>query len=167
MAPTKAATLGHVALIGGSGFLGMNIVKLILELYPHSKISALDVNIKNNRVENSKVSYHLCDITDLLAVEELFLKLKPDVVIHTAAIVPTQGTPDSVTYRVNVEGTQNLITASRNTDVKAFVYTSSSSVIVGNVSDVINGDESWPVCFGKDQPEYYSETKVRLDHLLL
>jgi sterol-4alpha-carboxylate 3-dehydrogenase (decarboxylating) len=151
-------TLGHVVVTGGCGFLGHNIVKLILEQYPKSSVSALDVRT-TNRVDSAKVSYHTCDITDGLALNELFQKLKPDVVIHTAAIIPDR-TSNAVVYKVNVDGTRNLLEAAKNAEVKAFVYTSSSSVIIGNVDQVINADESWPLLVGNDQPEFYSRTKV-------
>ncbi len=154
-------SLGHVAIIGGCGFLGANLVELLLKQYPDTDIAALDSRTASNRIDSPRISYHAVDITDLLAVEELFLKLRFDVVIHTAAMVPTKNTPDAVIHRVNVVGTQNLLTAARNTDVKAFVYTSSSSVVVGDVWTVVNADERWPVLLGRDQPEYYSETKVR------
>jgi sterol-4alpha-carboxylate 3-dehydrogenase (decarboxylating) len=46
-------------------------------------------------------------------------------------------------------------------EVKAFVYTSSASVVHDTVSDLVNADERWPCVRGKLQKEYYSETKVR------
>jgi sterol-4alpha-carboxylate 3-dehydrogenase (decarboxylating) len=107
------------------------------------------------------VSYHNCDITDLSAVRDVFQKIKPDVVIHTAATVPSGLITDAVMYKVNVDGTKNLLAAAQELNTKAFIYTSSASVVVGHVDEVIRADESWPVMVGKDQPEYYSNTKVR------
>jgi sterol-4alpha-carboxylate 3-dehydrogenase (decarboxylating) len=161
-------TLGHVAVIGGCGFLGFHVIKLIIEQYPESKVSGLDVRT-TNRVEDARVSYHNCDITDLASLTELFQKLKPDVVIHTAALVPDPRNNNTIVYKVNVDGTKNLLSAARDVDVKAFVYTSSSSVIVGNIDGVVNADESWPVLTGKDQPDFYSNTKVcrRAKHISL
>jgi sterol-4alpha-carboxylate 3-dehydrogenase (decarboxylating) len=156
----KNASLGHVVVVGGCGFLGGHIVRLLLSQYPGSQIACLDVSTARNRVDSPQVTYHNCNITNLLDIEELFLKLQPDVIIHTAAIVPDLGFSKEMVYKVNVEGTKNLLTAAKNTNVKAFVYTSSSSVIVGDVDEVINADESWPVLTGRDQPEYYTETKV-------
>jgi len=61
---------------------------------------------------------------------------------------------------VNVDGTKNVLAASQEADVKAFVYTSSSSVVVGDVDNVSSADETWPVLTGTDQPEYYTRTKA-------
>jgi sterol-4alpha-carboxylate 3-dehydrogenase (decarboxylating) len=155
------ASLGHVLITGGCGFLGGNIVSLLLLRYPKSTVSVIDIRTKLNRIESPKVSYHNCDITDLSAVRDVFQKIKPDVVIHTAATVPSGLITDAVMYKVNVDGTKNLLAAAQELDTKAFIYTSSASVVVGHVDEVIRADESWPVMVGKDQPEYYSNTKVR------
>jgi sterol-4alpha-carboxylate 3-dehydrogenase (decarboxylating) len=159
-------TLGHVAVIGGCGFLGFNIVKLILERFPDSRIAVLDVRTNVNRLENKKVSYHDSDITNLEALEQLFAELKLDTVIHTAAILPTTLIADTISYKVNVDGTKNLLAVSKNNGVKAFIYTSSASVVVGDVTDIINVDESWPILTGNEQPEYYSRTKVGAEHIM-
>ena len=63
-------------------------------------------------------------------------------------------------YKVNVEGTRNLVQESKRVGVKAFVYTSSASVISDSSSDLVNADERFPLIQGKLQGEYYSDTKV-------
>jgi sterol-4alpha-carboxylate 3-dehydrogenase (decarboxylating) len=153
-------SLGHVVVVGGCGFLGYHIVTLTLQQYPESTVSALDVRT-TNRVEDERVSYYNSDITNATELLELFRKLKPDVVIHTAGLMPNPAIPDSVVRNVNYQGTVNLLDASKDVGVKAFVYTSSSSVIIGDVDSVINADESWPLLTGREQPEFYSRMKVR------
>jgi sterol-4alpha-carboxylate 3-dehydrogenase (decarboxylating) len=160
MAP--GANLGHVAVIGGCGFIGYHIVQLLLERYPASTVSVLDLRITANRVQDPRVSYHAADITDLPGLLALFAKLKPAVVIHTAAIIPDPRIPEKVIYKVNVDGTKNVIEAARGAGARALVFTSSSSVVVGESGDAYNADESLPVLVGADQPEYYSRTKVQL-----
>ena len=62
-------------------------------------------------------------------------------------------------YKVNVEGTKTLVdVAASTTSVKAFVFTSSASVMHDGVSDLRGIDERWPAV--RPNPEYYSETKV-------
>jgi sterol-4alpha-carboxylate 3-dehydrogenase (decarboxylating) len=160
MAPTN---LGHVAVTGGCGFVGYHIVRLLLERYPASTtVSVLDLRITANRVEDPRVSYHVADITDLPGLQALFAKLKPAVVIHTAAIIPDPRIPEKVIYKVNVDGTKNVVEAAREAGVRALVFTSSSSVVVGESGCAYNADESLPLLVGADQPDYYSRTKVRL-----
>lgn len=62
--------------------------------------------------------------------------------------------------KVNVNGTNNLLKAAQDVDVKAFVFTSSASVIMDAENDLTNADERWPVIVGDAQPEYYTHTKV-------
>jgi sterol-4alpha-carboxylate 3-dehydrogenase (decarboxylating) len=91
---------------------------------------------------------------------ELFQKIKPDVVIHTAS--PHFNVPlKEIMYKVNVEGTRTIIKVAQETGVKAVVYTSSASVISDNSTDLINADEDYPMIIGDLQPLYYTTTKVR------
>jgi sterol-4alpha-carboxylate 3-dehydrogenase (decarboxylating) len=151
-------SLGHAVIVGGCGFLGHHIVKLLLSRHPKTKISILDLRITSNQIPNPNTSYHICDITDEDALSDLFKTLKPDVVIHTAS--PTAFLGKEILYKINVEGTKNLLKVAQETGVKAFVYTSSASVIMGEMTELINVDERWPVMVGENQPEYYSHTKV-------
>lgn len=157
--PNKS--LGQVVVTGGCGFLGSHIVKLLVERYPDSRVQVLDLRTSNNRVSSSNVSYHDGDITDEAALVELFkTKLSgADVVIHTAS-PHAVGVPDEVMRKVNVDGTRNLLRAARENGVKALVYTSSASVIFDNVNELVNADETYPLIAGKDQPSYYTSTKV-------
>ncbi|KAL1620503.1 Protein kinase protein rad53 [Neofusicoccum ribis] len=155
--PTK--TLGHVVVTGGCGFLGHHIVKLLVERFPASRVSVLDLRTTTNRLTSPQVSYHDADITDEHRLVELFQKLTPDVVIHTASPVAV-GIKDELMRAVNVDGTRNLLRAARENGVKAFVYTSSASVIFDNVSELVNADETYPLVAGKDQPSYYTSTKA-------
>lgn len=167
MAPVdteKVQSLGHVLVTGGSGFLGHQIVSLLSSRNACSKITSLDIKPPPNPVNG--VSYELGDITDYDAMLSLFQKLKPDGVIHTASPVALTKNKD-LYMRVNVEGTKTLVRASQDTNVKAFVYTSSGSVIHDGVSDLVNADERYPVLTGKEQPDYYMITKAQAElHVL-
>ena len=61
---------------------------------------------------------------------------------------------------MNIEGTKVLVEQAGEVGcVKAFVYTSSASVIHDTVGDLVNADERWPVLRSPVQREWYSETK--------
>lgn len=161
---TKQKSLGHVVVVGGCGFLGHHIVNLLVERYPESRVSVLDLRTTKNRNPSPNASYHDADITNEESLKALFEKLKPDVVIHTASPV-AHGIPKEVMYKVNVDGTRNLLRAAQESGVKAFVYTSSASVIFDNMTELVNADETYPVIAGDDQPSYYTSTKVCLSLL--
>jgi len=154
----SAASLGKVLVTGGCGFLGHHIVKMIVNRHPQTQVAVLDLRTSLNRISSSKVSYHDGDITNAEAVKSLISSIKPDVIIHTAGA--NLIAKDEIHLKVNVGGTKNLLEAAKQAGVKAFVYTSSASVIFNPKTELINADETWPLCMGKEQPEYYTTTKV-------
>ena len=160
----KIRSLGHVIVTGGTGFLGGHIVSLLSSRQACSKLTSLYLKPSANPVPG--VDYVTGDITDYDAMLKLFGKLKPTAVIHTAGPVHTAGNKE-VMYNVNVNGTKALVRAAQEADVKAFVYTSSASVISDTKSDLINADETYPLMMGKEQPEYYTVTKATAElHVL-
>ncbi|KAI4249394.1 MAG: hypothetical protein L6R42_009012, partial [Xanthoria sp. 1 TBL-2021] len=152
-------SLGSVLVIGGCGFLGSHIVRQLLDSYS-CDISVLDLRTTTNRYPN--VSYHEGNITSLDSLRPIFSSIKPTVIIHTASPAFTadnqklhQGKARSLFHSVNVTGTSNLLTcASETRSVKAFIYTSSSSVIHDTISPLRNANESYPVLYSHLQPEY-------------
>ncbi|KAK4990797.1 erg26, C-3 sterol dehydrogenase [Elasticomyces elasticus] len=154
---TTSKSLGHVLITGGCGFLGSTIVSLLLSRSAASKVSVLDIKPSQNPYDG--VEYHFGDITKYDSIYELFAKIKPDVVIHTASPLFNANMPELM-YSVNVDGTRTLVKAAQETGVKAFVYTSSASVISDTQSDLINADETYPLIMGDRQPEYYTTTKA-------
>ena len=133
--------------------------------YPRSvaKVSVLDLRTTNNRLPGAQ--YYNGDITSIEDMIAVFRTVKPDVVIHTASPSMLDGNKELL-HKVNVDGTKTLaeVAGGAHGDwggkCKAFVYTSSSSVVHDTQSDLINVDEEWPYVRGSEQLEYYSETKV-------
>ncbi|EAT77489.2 hypothetical protein HBI56_211870 [Parastagonospora nodorum] len=159
------ASLGKVVVVGGCGFLGSHIVKYIVERHPQTQVEVLDLRTNSNRNGSPNVSYHDGDITDLAAMTALFSKLRPDAVIHTAS--PHFNLKPEIHDKVNVGGTKNLVKAAQDTGVKAFVYTSSASVILSATEPLVNADERWPIVAGDAQPEYYTTTKAYAETAVL
>lgn len=157
-----------VLVIGGCGFLGHHIVSQLLAPSTCS-VSVLDLNTTHNRLDGA--TYHSADITSPTAVHEVLQKSQPQIIIHTASPLASDGhsaAQKALYYKVNVEGTRNLLEqASQLGGVKAFVYTSSASVISDNESDLVNADERWPVLRAPLQKLYYSETKGVAEQLVL
>ncbi|KAF3007224.1 erg26, C-3 sterol dehydrogenase [Neopestalotiopsis sp. 37M] len=167
---TQKPSLGHVLVVGGCGFLGHHMVNLALRDWTTSAVSVVDLRCqRNRRPESDGVEYVEADITDADNLVKIFGRLKPDVVIHTAS-PPAQaasGVSDELFRKVNVEGTRAIVAASQQSGVKALVFTSSASIISDNRSDLINANENWPVIRGKNQSEYYSETKAEAESIVL
>lgn len=129
-----------------------------------AKVSVVDLHTANNRLPGAE--YHDGDITSVESMLAVFRAVKPDVVIHTASPSMLEGNKPLL-HKVNVDGTKALLEVAGGAHgdwgnkCKAFVYTSSSSVVHDTQSDLRNADEDWPYVRGSAQKEYYSETKVR------
>ena len=156
--------LDRVIVIGGCGFLGHHIVRLLLENNA-TNVSVLDLRTVRNRIDGA--DYYDADITSPEQVSSVFEKTKAAVVIHTASphfIFENRPLFD----RVNIQGTDNLLKcAGESGHVKAFIYTSSSSIIHDTISDLIYADETYPVLEPPEQREYYSYTKGVAEHHVL
>lgn len=130
--------------------------------YVSTKVSVLDLRTTNNRYPGAE--YYEADIMSKESLLEVFRKVKPDVVIDTVSPSMLDG-DKALLYKVNVLGTSNLLEVAGGEEwggkCRAFVYTSSASVVHDSSSDLVDADERWPLVTGKLQAEYYTETKVR------
>lgn len=117
---------------GGAGFIGSNLCEAILK--KGCQVRCLD-NLSTGKKENveiflndNKYSFIKGDITDI----EVCLNAcrGVDYVLHQAAwgSVPRSIEKPVFYEEVNVQGTLNMMEASRRNHVKKFVYASSSSV---------------------------------------
>lgn len=147
-----------VLVTGGCGFIGCNLVRHLLEDDPASLIHVLDINTTRNRFPS--VTYHSCDISSVEGVDKIVQEVKPNVIFHIAC-------PDSMIVlpklfeKVNVGGTRNILSSAiKLGTVKALVFTSSSSVIHNNLTDLVDADETLPILRPPAQKRVYTLTKA-------
>jgi UDP-glucose 4-epimerase len=147
---------------GGGGFIGSHIVDALVERefnvisLDNESAESNEQFYKNERAENVFV-----DICDAEGVKEVFEKLKPDYVFHLAAesrIQPTLERPQKA-CEVNFVGTCNLLQASRESGVKRFMYSSTSSAY-GLKNEAPQREDMHRDCLNP-----YSVTKVAAEDL--
>jgi len=126
-----------VLVTGGAGFIGSNLVNLLLK--EGHAVSILDdfndfylPSIKRDNVASfaSHVNVHEGDIRNQDTVNRIVGEEKPDTIIHLAAragVRPSIKEP-KLYIDTNITGTWNLLEASRIHSVPRFVSASSSSV---------------------------------------
>ena len=153
-AHTPTAPLKSVLVIGGCGFLGHHVVRILSEQHPETTISVLDLRTNINRFAG--ITYYDGDITSRASVDAVLAAEKPQVVIDTVS--PVHGLGKEVYFKVNVDGTRICLEAAAAAGVKAFVWTSSASVLFDGESDVINLNETAPIPAKSLDP--YTETKA-------
>jgi UDP-N-acetylglucosamine 4-epimerase len=120
-------------ITGGAGFIGSNIVEYLLK-YGAKKVRVLD-NLCTGRISNiepffsnSAFEFIEADIRDLDVCRAACLDI--DYVSHQAALgsVPRSIKEPENTNAVNVSGFLNMLIAAKDSNVKMFVFASSSSV---------------------------------------
>ena len=136
--------------------------------YTKTSVHVLDLRCNRNRLPGA--TYHEADITDPSSLLTVFRAVKPDVVINSASGM--YDAPKHILQKVNIEGTRCLVDIAGGVHgdwgakCKAFVHTSSASVIHDSVSDLIFADERWPYV-APNPLEYYSETKAYSEQIVL
>lgn len=163
----------RVLITGSQGFVGRAVVRALLERHPDYSLIGLDIRESpDHTVTGSKSAITLltANVASIDEVKRAFLEAKPDVVVHTAGIVPQGSTRynDHASKRVrdiNVGGTANIIEASRTAGVQAIVYTSTCCVVTDDHShEYPNFDET--VLPPKDLL-IYGRTKAEAERLVL
>jgi UDP-glucose 4-epimerase len=122
----------RVLVTGGAGFIGSNLIPLLLDA--NNSVTIFD-NLSTGKLENlSNVRLHpnfkfvQGDIRDPQSLSEALQNV--DTVIHLAAVIDVSASvidPIS-TNEINVAGTLNVLQESKNNGVKKIVFASSTAV---------------------------------------
>lgn len=132
----------HILLTGGAGFIGSNVVKILRERYPQTKLRVMHLpreNLKNldGMDDVERISGDITNAADCArAVSGC------DAVFHLAAIYALWLPDMSVMHRVSIEGTRNVLAACQRAGVKRVVYTSSAVCFCGQGLDVESTETS-------------------------
>ncbi len=164
----------HTLLItGGAGFIGSHVVRRMVNRYQQYRIVNLDALTYAGNLENlrdlesaSNYSFVKADITDAVAMEELFAREKFDGVIHLAAESHVDRSISNPIDFVmtNVVGTVVLLNAFKahgNMKTGRFYHVSTDEVY-GTLGDEGKFTESTPY----DPNSPYSASKASSDHFV-
>ncbi len=135
----------RVLVTGGAGFIGSGVVDVLsargeevlaLDVAPTPRLAAL--------LDRPSVSFAPCEITEWPQVADAMARFRPETVVHCAAVV---GVTNSLktpfwTFRVNVDGSLNVLEAMRLFGARRFVHLSSEETYGPFEADVI--DETHP-----------------------
>ncbi len=146
----------RVLITGATGLLGTFVIRELLQ--KDILIRALFRNPKKILPEFSacdNLEWFQCDIIDTVALYEATQNC--DIIIHAAALIQFDKKSHKEMYKVNVEGTANLVNAALHSKVEKIIYISSVTslpAISGN--HLIDEDDNWNI---EPYPSYYAWTK--------
>ena len=104
-----------ILITGVAGLLGSQLAKWILNNIPDAKVIGID-DLSGGFIENipKDIVFYIENLKNLSAVNDIFLKEKPDIVYHFAAYAAEGLSPfiRSYNYKNNVIASANLITNS-------------------------------------------------------
>lgn len=160
-----------VLVTGAAGFIGSNLVHYLVQQRPDWQITALDLltyagNLKNlaSVLDTKRVAFARVDISDEVAIAELFERERFDLVFHLAAESHVdRSIMSSLEFvKTNVLGTQVLLDAARKNDVGRFVHISTDEVY-GSLGPTGAFVETTPL----DPTSPYAASKAASDLMVL
>ena len=164
-----------IIITGGAGFIGSHVIRRFVKNYPEYKIINLDNltyagNLENLRDIEKMPNYEFvkADIVHAGSILEIFVRYRPDGVIHLAAeshVDRSITNPDEFIH-TNILGTVNLLNASRavwkdQLNEKRFYHISTDEVY-GSLGDTGTFTEA----SAYDPRSPYSASKASSDHLV-
>ncbi len=139
----------NILVTGSDGFVGINIVKKLLEsgekivCTSRNPFSEEKLDFLNDHA--GRLSFEKMEVTDPASIEEVFSRHQIDGVIHAAAVTPTyeiESQHPELVMRVNFGGTVNVLDASRRHGVQRFVYVSSNGMygLIKDCDEIVHED---------------------------
>lgn len=150
-----------ILLTGASGNVGREILKQLLVKKEVYDIIVFDLKTVKSRKLFSKYEGDIQIVYgDLTKPEDLLdIPDKPDIVLHLGAMIPPAAYKNKeLTYKINAEGTKNLLDYLEKVAPKAFFVYSSSVAVYGDRLEnpqIKVGDPLTP-----SKGDFYAESKI-------
>ena len=150
-----------ILVTGGAGYIGSKICYDLTDL--GYKVFIVDNLITGHKkLINKRAKFYLCDILDYKQLNEIIKKNHITDIIHLAASLDVEeSSKNPLKYFINnVEGTENLLKASVDNNVKNFIF-SSTCAVYGNIkaNSVNEKSPTEPI-------SYYGKTKLLCELLI-
>jgi len=155
----KINKMKQVFVTGGSGFVGQNLIPMLLEKGYRVKALARSAQA----IQKVELLGAIAVKGDLNDPEALAEGVKDcSTLFHLAASVDFFASEKKLT-KLHVEATELLLTAAKNANVQKFIYLGAASVIM-NGQPITNADESF---ISDNIIDGYSKTKLLAENLVL
>ncbi|MEO8861151.1 MAG: NAD-dependent epimerase/dehydratase family protein [Ginsengibacter sp.] len=128
-----------ILVTGAAGLLGAELVKQLLEK-GYTVIAIY--NSTPVKLSHENLEIQQCDILDMSALEEIMEGVSN--VYHCAAVVSFEPKDKAHLFKINIEGTENIVNACINANVQKLVHVSSVAAI-GRIrnGETVNEKMTW------------------------
>jgi len=142
-----------VLITGINGFTGIHLEKYLL---------TKGFDVYGTVIDTAKSNKHLqCDIRDKVQVMTVLKAVKPDYIIHIAAISFVGESNASLIYDVNVIGTENILQSLIELEIKPHkIIIVSSATVYGNQGQEILDESMCP-----KPVNHYGISKLSMEHM--
>jgi dihydroflavonol-4-reductase len=129
-----------VLVTGGAGLVGKELITQLLA--KGKEVRAIYNKTKLDESHSSKLEQMQCNILDVVGLEEAMAGIEE--VYHCAAIVTFNPKRKAEMFRINVEGTANIVNAALDAGIKKMVHVSSVAAL-GRIreDELINETMNW------------------------
>lgn len=153
--------MSRILITGASGMIGRALVANLAADGMHEVI-ATDLAPADDLPAG--VAFHRLDVTGEDPARVL-TEIRPEVVVHLASIVtPAPGMGRDLAYRVDVQGSRNILRAAQDSGVRRLVVTSSGAAYGYHADNPVPLRESDPL---RGNPEFpYADHKRQVEEML-
>lgn len=136
----------NIIITGGSGFIGSNLIKRLLNDNKIINILSIDnylTGLKDNEIIDNRITY-VCDSTWNINKRKKYSDFNPSLLYHFgeySRIASSFGEPNMV-MNYNLRGTFEVIEFCRNNNCK-LIYSGSTSIFGNNMKDQHSSPYSW------------------------
>ena len=127
-----------VLVTGAGGFVGQGLVAYLARVRPGDALHVCDLAAPPS---SGEVRGHALDVTDRAAVTALLDRLRPDLLIHAAAITRVAPEDRLAVFDVNMTGTLNVVQAADRFGVGRIIVASSSGVYADHPAPIRSEDD--------------------------
>jgi UDP-glucose 4-epimerase len=153
----------RVLVTGGAGFIGSHLVDaLIAAGHEAIIIDNMATGVRANINPDARAFYEI-DIRDAAAVNELFARERPEVLIHQAAQLDVRRSVADPAYDadVNILGTLRLLQAGVEHRLQKVIFASSGGAVYGDTENLPTPETHIPAPISP-----YGVSKLSIEHYL-